>query len=208
MQYPDFYSQVTPIILYDPLSDFLGAFKEGELEISYLDCVKLAGHSCPTVAGAYLMAVKGIERLYGDVLPQRGSIKIEMKEQESTGVTGVTANILSFILGASGIGGFKGIQGNFSRNDLLFFGSSIDAEVRLTRLDTMQSLELSYDPSLVKADERMMPLMGKSLQGIASEEEKNLFQALWQTRVKEILLTKNNHEKLITIEGSTTEVGV
>ena len=199
MQYPDFYSHVTPIKLYDPLSDFLGAFTEGELEITYLDCVKLAGHSCPTVAGAYLMAVKGIEMLYGDDLPQRGSVKIEMKEHESTGVTGVTANILSFILGAGGVGGFKGIQGNFSRNNLLFFGASINAEVRLIRLDTMQSVDLSYDPSLVKADEMMMPLMGKTLKGLASKEEKNMFQTLWHRRVKEILLGKDNHNRLISI---------
>ena len=200
MQYPDFYSQIAPITLYDPLSDFLGAFAEGELEISYLDCVKLAGHSCPTVAGAYLMAEKGLDALYGDTLPHRGSIKVEMKENENIGVTGVTANILSFILGAGGAGGFTGIQGNFSRNDLLSFGSSIDAEVRLTRLDTMQSVNLSYDPSQVKADEKMMPLMGKSLKGIASEEEKNLFQTLWQVRVKEILLNRENHDGLVIIE--------
>ena len=201
MQYPDFYSKIPPIKLYDPLSDFLGAFKEGKLEISYLDCVKLAGHSCPTVAGAYLMAMQGTEMLYGDDLPQRGSIKIEMKENKSTGVTGITANILSFILGVSGEGGFKGIEGKFSRNDLLFFGSSIDAEVRLTRLDTMHSVNLSYDPSLVKADEKMMPLMGKTLKGLASEEEKKLFQTLWHRRVEEILLNRNNHNRLITIES-------
>lgn len=201
MQYPDFYSKIAPIKLYDPLSDFLGAFKEGKLEISYLDCVKLAGHSCPTVAGAYLMAMKGTEVLYGDDLPQRGSIKIEMKEDKSTGVTGVTANILSFILGVGGKGGFKGIQGKLSRNDLLFFSSSIDAEVRLTRLDTMQSVNLSYDPSLVKADEKMMPLMGKMLKDLASEEEKKLFQTLWHGRVEEILLNSKNHNRLMTIES-------
>lgn len=199
MQYPDFYSHIAPIKLYDPLSDFLGTFKEGELEITYLDCVKLAGHSCPTVAGAYLMAIKGIEMLYGDDLPQRGSVKIEMKGNKIAGVTGVTANILSFILGAGGEGGFKGIQGKFSRSDLLFFGSSIDAEVRFTRLDTMKTVDLSYDPSLVKADEKMMPLMGKTLKGLASKEEKNMFQSLWHRRVEAILLAKDKHNRLITI---------
>lgn len=199
MKYPDFYTHVTPIKLYDPLSDFLGAFIEGELEISYLDCVKLAGHSCPTVAGAYLMGAKGLDALYGDTLPQRGSVKVEMKENENVGVTGVTANIISFILGANGAGGFKGIKGNFSRNDLLFYGASIRSEVRLTRLDTMQSIDISYDPSLVKADEKMMPLMGKSLKGLASEEEKIIFQTLWQKRVEEILLNTDNYTKLITV---------
>lgn len=199
MQYPDFYSQVAPIKLFDPLSNFLGAFEEGKLEITYLDCVKLAGHSCPTVAGAYLMAAKGLDALYGDTLPQRSSVKIEMKENENVGVTGVTANIISFILGANGADGFKGIQGKFPRDNLLFYGASIRSEVRLTRLDTMQGIDISYDPSLVKADEKMMPLMGKSLKGLASEEEKRIFQTLWQKRVEEILLNKDMHDKLIAI---------
>jgi len=199
MQHPDFYSQIAPIKLYDPLSDFLGAFTQGVLEITYLDCVKLAGHSCPTVAGAYLMAAKGLDALYGDTLPQRGSIKVEMKENENVGVTGVTANIISFILGAGGAGGFKGIQGNFSRDNLLFYGAPIGSEVRLTRLDTMQSVNLSYDPSLIKADEKMMPLMGKNLKGLATEEEKKIFQTLWQKRVEEILLNTDLHRKLISI---------
>lgn len=199
MQYPDFYTKVAPIRLYDPLSDFLGALKEGEVEVTYLDCVKLAGHSCPTIAGAYLLAAKGLAALYGDTLPRRGSIKVEMKENEDAGVTGVTATILSFILGASGVGGFKGVLGQFSRNDLLFFGSSINAEVRLTCLNTMKSVDLSYDPSLVKADEKMKPLMEKSLQGVASTEEKKIFQQLWQARVEEILLNKEYNNELITI---------
>lgn len=199
MKYPDFYSKISPIKLYDPLSDFLGAFEEGELEISYLDCVKLAGHSCPTVAGAYLMAAKGIAALYEETLPQRGSVKVEMRDNEDDGVTGVTANILSFILGAGGAGGFKGIQGKFSRDNLLFYGASIHTEVKLTRLDTLQSVNLSYDPSLVKTDERMKPLMGKCLKELASEKEKHMFQTLWQKRVEEILLNTDNHTKLIAI---------
>ncbi|MCW8822061.1 MAG: hypothetical protein OQK45_07515 [Sulfurovum sp.] len=199
MQYPDFYSQVTPIKLYDPLSDFLGAFKKGEVEITYLDCVKLAGHSCPTVAGAYLMSVMGLDALYGGILPQRGMVKVEMRENESVGVTGVTGNIISFILGAGGIGGFKGIQGAFSRNDLLLYDAPISSEVKLTRLDTMQSVDLSYDPSLVKADKNMMVLMGKNLNNLASEEEKMIFQTLWQDRVKKILLNTDIHETLIHI---------
>lgn len=197
MQYPNFYSQVTPIRLYDPLSDFLGAFKKGEVEVSYLDCVKLAGHSCPTVAGAYLMSVMGLAALYGDSLPQRGMVKVELRENESVGVTGVTGNIISFILGAGGKGGFKGIQGNFARDNLLFYDAPISSEVKLTRLDTMQSVDLSYDPSIVKADENMMALMGKSLNDLASEEEKMRFQTLWQDRVKKILLSTDIHKTLI-----------
>ena len=199
MHYPNFYTKVPPIKLYDPLSEFLGAIEKGEMEISYLDCVKLAGHSCPTVAGAYLMARRGLEALYGTTLPPRGSIKVEMQAAETEGVTGVICNVISFIVGASGQGGFKGIQGNFSRDNLIAYHIPMSGEVKLTRLDTNKSVILSYNPSSVPADPMMQPLMGKSLKGLASEDEKHTFGTLWQKRVEEILLHSANHSQLITI---------
>lgn len=199
MHYPNFYTKVPTIKLYDPLSEFLGAIEKGEMEISYLDCVKLAGHSCPTVAGAYLMASIGLEALYGTTLPPRGSIKVEMHDAQTAGVTGVICNVISFIVGASGVGGFKGIQGNFSRDNLIAYNSTMSGEVKLTRLDTHQSVTLSYDPSSVPADAMMQPLMGKSLKGLANEEEKRTFGVLWQKRVEDILLNNTNHSQLISI---------
>jgi len=196
MQYPHFYTQVPAIKLYDPLSEFLGAFDNGQLTISYLDCVKLAGHSCPTVAGAYLMASEGLKALYGDTLPERGTVKVEMKENIAEGVTGVVANVISFIVGASDVSGFKGIQGNFSRDNLVFFETDIPTEVKLTRLDTDESVNLSYNPSNIKPNENMMPLLGKCLKGLASPEEQAIFKKLWQERVEKILLSTDN---LITI---------
>ena len=196
MKYPHFYAQVPAIELYDPLSEFLGAFNNGKLTISYLDCVKLAGHSCPTVAGAYLMAAEGLQALYGDTLPERGMVKVEMKENIAEGVTGVVANVISFIAGASDVSGFKGIQGNFSRDNLVFFEASIPAEVKLTRLDTEESVNLSYNPSNIKPNENMIPLLGKCLKGLASPEEQETFKKLWQERVEKILLSTDN---LITI---------
>jgi len=199
MPYPKFYTAVPPIELYDSLSEFLGAFEDGKVSISYLECVKLAGHSCPTVAGAYLMAQKGLEALYLDSIPDRGSIKLEMKEAETEGVTGVVANVIAFIIGASGVGGFKGIQGNFSRNNLINYNIPMAGEVKLTRLDTNESVILSYNPSSIMPDAQMQPLMGKSLQGLASQEEKLAFGKLWQKRVEEILLSTHLHNQIITI---------
>ena len=199
MQYPTFYDKVQPIRLHDPLSDFLGAVEYGDLEINYLECVKLAGHSCPTVAGAYLMALKGLESLYGDQLPQRGSIHVSMRDGEAEGVTGVICNVISFIAGANGASGFKGIGGNFSRDNLVSYNVPMDGEVKLTRLDTDESVTLSYNPSMVPADAMMQPLMGKSLQGLASEGEKKQFGKLWQERVEKILLSQNLWDTMISI---------
>ena len=56
MNYPRFFDEVPSIKVKDPLAQALGAFKNGEYEITYLEVVKAAGHSCPSVAGAYIMA--------------------------------------------------------------------------------------------------------------------------------------------------------
>ncbi len=199
MNYPSFYDRVEPIFLQDPLSNFLGAFADGKLEITYLDCVKLAGHSCPTVAGAYLMVLKGLQELYPDTLPQRGFVKVEMRDAETHGVTGVVCNTIAFVAGAGGAGGFKGLQGKLSRNDLISYDAAITREVRLTRIDTGASVEIDYDPSSVPPSAGMQPLMMKMMQQKASDEEKVTFGVLWQERVERILLGKENWNSLITL---------
>ena len=198
MHYPDFFDKVPSISLQDPLSNILGAFEEGKMEIKYLECVKLAGHSCPTVAGAYLMATQGLKALYGDDIQQRGSIEISMRDSESDGVTGVICNVLSFITGANGAGGFKGLNGKFARNGLVTYNASIVSEVQLRRTDTGESVSLNYDASMIPGDPMMQPLMGKVMQGLATEEEKKQFGVLWQARVENILLSTDLWDSMVT----------
>ena len=62
--FPAFYSEAPTIKLRDPLAQFLGAARHGVIEYRYTDVVRLSGHSCPTVAGAYLMALHGLRALY------------------------------------------------------------------------------------------------------------------------------------------------
>jgi hypothetical protein len=53
MKTPAFLDAVAPIAGTDPLAELLGTAEGGRIEYHYLDAVKLAGHSCPTVAGAW-----------------------------------------------------------------------------------------------------------------------------------------------------------
>ncbi|HSW24447.1 MAG TPA: hypothetical protein VLJ62_16920, partial [Burkholderiaceae bacterium] len=64
MQTPVFFDRVPPIVVRDSLAQMLGAAQGGIIEYRYLDAVKLAGHSCPTVAGAWLMTRAALARLY------------------------------------------------------------------------------------------------------------------------------------------------
>ena len=110
-----FFAQAPRIRVRDPLAAFLGAARDGVLEYGYADAVRLAGHSCPTVASAWLMARAALHALYGAALPERGSVRVELRDQAEEGVTGVIANVFALVTGATVNTGFKGIGGRFDR---------------------------------------------------------------------------------------------
>ena len=187
MTYPQFFDKIPTIKLKDDLALFLGAFDDGIIEFSYLDIVKSAGHSCPTVLGAYLMTLRGLEFLYENEIPKRGEIIVEFKEAQNIAVAGVIGNVIMNITGATTTNGFKGLAGKFDRNYLMKFERDVNgANVRFTRTDTLKSVNVFYDASSVKAHEDINFLMQKSLQGNATKEEKKEFAKLWQKRVEDI----------------------
>jgi formylmethanofuran dehydrogenase subunit E len=201
MRYPPFYDDVETITLYDPLAEILGSFEKGEIRFKYTQIVKAAGHSCPTVAGAYLMTLKALEALYPDSQPVRGEIKVAFKESMEEGVAGVIANVISNITGATEKSGFKGLGGKFARHSLMEFGADIDSNARFTRTDTNQSVDVFYNPQIVPANPDMQPLMQKIMRGVGSAEEKKLFGEYWQERVKEILTNYQNYKGLIEVKA-------
>src|SRR5690606_34557338 len=101
MHYPAFYDEAPRIAMRDPLAALLGAADDGLIDYGYADAVRLAGHSCPTVAGAYLMARTALRTLYPDQPAERGGICVRMPAAEDEGVTGVTAQVLTLITGAA-----------------------------------------------------------------------------------------------------------
>lgn len=196
MHYPNFYTNIPTITLEDKLSTFLGAFEDGIIEFSYLDIVKSAGHSCPTVLGAYLSTLKALEFLYKDEIPKRGEIRVEFQEAREVGVTGVIASVIQNIIGATANFGFKGISGNFDRRNLMFFEKEIDSSLKFTRIDTNKSVEITYNPNHIPPHEDMQGLMKKMIIKVATDEEKIEFGKLWQQRVEDI---SNNINKVITV---------
>ena len=198
MNYPKFYDEITPIKLKDPLADVLGAFENGLYEISYKEVVKGAGHSCPTVAGAYIMTQKALEALYGDTPALRGDVEVYFKESLEDGVAGVIGNVISYITGATDKSGFKGLGGKFARHSLMFYGNDIgEASARFKSLSSGKTIDIFYNPSSIPASAQMQPLMQRIMQGVASGEEKQLFGELWQERVAKIF---QNIEDVIQIK--------
>ena len=208
MNYPAFFDAVARITLHDSLAEFLGAANNGLIEYSYVDAVKLAGHSCPTVAGAYLMTLKALGRLYPDGRPERGGVRIEFGTPQTEGVTGVIAAVAGLLTGAAGEGGFKGIAGRFSRRNLLAFAEGNDAEVRFTRLDSGARVAVTYRPDAVPASPDLQALMQEMLAGSASDADRTEFGRLWQMRVKRILIDHCDDPALVVCRDEPPRQGV
>jgi len=199
MSYPQFFDTIETIKVKDPLSQILGAFSNGEYEFTYLDVVKSAGHSCPTVAGAYIMTLAALSALYPNERAVRGNIKVEFEEDLEEGVAGVIGNVISQITGATDKSGFKGLQGQFARHSLMHYNASIDSSARFTRVDTGKSVDVNYNHNPVPADPKMMPLMQKLSSGNATPQEVQEFGALWQDRVKRIFENLNDVVEVVAV---------
>ena len=199
MTFPAFFNDVPPITLRDPLAEILGAAEGGLIEYRFADAVRLAGHSCPTVAGAWLTTTRALRALYGNAVPERGGVTVAFGDTLAGGVTGVIASIVTLLTGATGVGGFKGLGGRFSRRDLLSFDAAGVADIRFTRCDTWVSVQVSLDLSSVPGDSRMGMLLPILLSGSATKDEARLFGELWQDRVRRILIDFHDDPRLVQI---------
>lgn len=188
MKLLDFFDQVPRLRVRDPLAEMLGCAEHGELEYGYADVVRLAGHSCPTVAAAYWLTCLSLRRLYGDALPERGGIQVEFQDSARSGSTGVVAAVVQLLTGAAGSSGFKGLGGRFNRAGLIRFSPDLLLSMRFTRLDTGQVVDAAADLSLVPADPRLESLLTRCLHGLGSPAEQRLLGELWQARVRAMLL--------------------
>jgi hypothetical protein len=215
-QYRDFFKQVEPIKLKEPLAETLGAFKVGEpfLEYSFGDAVKMAGHACPTVAGAYLICQQALKKLYQGEIPVRGEISITVFGEPDEGVYGVVGQVFTFLTGAAPLSGFRGLGHRFRRKNLLVFQpEKIDERAmafKFKRLDKDQSVLVKFYPQLVpfsvKKAERLQELLEKVVWEAAREEEKQEFRNLWMEKVKAMVMERkgiNNWLKLEEKENNT-----
>ncbi len=199
MTYPVFFDEVESLEIQDPLAKVLGAFENGEMTFHYLDVVKAAGHSCPTVAGAYLMTLKALKALYPHSMPVRGNIKVAFKEAMEEGVAGVIGNVISNLTGATDKNGFKGLNGRFARHSLMTFGADISASARFTRIDTAQSVDVYYNPEVVPPLPDMQKLMQKVMSDSAEPEDIQAFGIFWQERVERILIENSDNEEMLRV---------
>ncbi len=200
MNFPDFFDQAPVIPTRDPFAETLGAAQGGMLEYRYVDAVRLAGHSCPTVAGAFLMGRAALAALYPEEPAERGNIAVHMPAPEHEGVTGVMAQVLTLLTGAAGDNGFHGIQGHFRRKGLLSFAQQREGEaIVFRRMDTGARVSVNLDVALVPGDPAQGGRLMAILQDRADDATRAAFATAWQDRVRRLLLDFADDPRVIQV---------
>jgi len=168
---------------------------------------RLAGHSCPTVAGAFLLARSALKSLYPDSLPQRGGVRIAMPAPEDEGTTGVVAQVLTLVTGAASRGGFFGIGGRYSRRQLLVFapGAQADERIRFTRTDSGRTVAGRIDLSTLPVSAAQRERMPAVIRGQADPSQQVAFGEAWQERVCWLLLDHADDPAVIQIDRAPEE---
>lgn len=206
----DFIQQVEPIKLKEPLAKTLGAFTSDEavLEYSFIDAIKMAGHICPTVTGAYVICQEALARLYEGEIPIRGEIAVKVYGEPDEGVYGVMAQVISLITGAAPNTGFNGLWNKFKRKDLLkYVPEKVDPQAmsfEFKRLDTEQSVLVSFYPGQIPfpVDKSMQikKLLEKVIWDTADDQEQRQFQDLWVEKVKLMIKERKEIDNWLKIE--------
>ena len=201
MHTPEFFDLAPTILMADALAMTLGAAQDGLIEYRYLDAVKLAGHSCPTVAGAWLMTRTALARLYPGQTPRRGELRVALRDAQDAGVTGVIASVAGLVTGAAGSGGFHGLAGRHVRRDLLSFGVPMQGELRFSRLDNGQSVEVSHHTDAVPRPPQLRQLMQAALSPGADSAQIAAFGQAWQGWVQTMLIDHADDPALIMVHA-------
>lgn len=177
------------IKIYEPFAKFLMADQdEYEFSISLLDVVRFAGHACPSMVGAFLIAQRATKELFPEAnICIRGQVGIEIPNSVTQGATGPISNVFSMIFGAWEKSGFGGLQGQFVRRSLLKYDSSSisSGTFRFTNLTTGNSVDISYDPSRVQ---------------IPNELASFTFQKIWRYKIATILENPNEYIDCRTVK--------
>jgi len=211
----DFLREVKPIRFKEPLAQTLGALKEKDsvLEYTFAEAVKMAGHACPTVAGAYLCCQKALEKLYPGEIPVRGNISITIHGEPDEGVYGVMGQVFTFLTGAAPASGFRGLGSKFKRKDLLQYDPrKIDPQAmcfEFRRLENGRTVRVKFYPQRIpfspEKAKRLRELLEKVLWEAAREEEGREFQELWMEKVKDMLIEGKGLDEWLKVEERRDE---
>lgn len=142
--------------IHDPLAEHLGDPAEVvEFEITIYDAARLAGHLCPSIAGAFLMTRAAVHALFPEnETCIRGQMLVDLPTANDEGAMGPMSHVVSYVTGAWAEDGFKGLSGQFKRRNLLRFDSERcrDGSFRFERTDNGKAVHVHYRPERASFD--------------------------------------------------------
>jgi len=204
----DYITEVPPIMMIDP---YFGIFGQSQVPVPYYyeEAVKLAGHSCGAITGAWTITRKALEVLYPDgEIPVRGQIAVEAPGAEDEWFVGVFGDVITFLTGASPHTGFIGAEFGktddvFVRQNKMVYSEEPTKQLPpmrewvFTRLDTGAKVGVKFNLVVI------LPIptpgrvaMGKTMAaGEATPEEAADYYKYWNDRAMFVL------DKADTLDG-------
>lgn len=176
-----------PIMLADPLAEFLGFKDGGVITYTLEDAGRYAGHLCPTVATAFEMARAGLKALWPAGTPVRGGVRVTVHSAPDAFANGPLGRVIGYVTGASGIEGFRGLAGHWSRQNLLKFDASRApfGAVTFERADTGAGVTVEALPDALPHEPDISANLKPALAGDAAAGSR--FRAAWARRVKAVV---------------------
>ena len=180
-------------MMKDPFLELLGQ-TDKPISYTYEEAVKLAGHSCGAVAGAWTITRKALEALYPDEIPERGEILIEAPGAEDEWIVGVFGEVMTYVTGAAPKTGFPGgpFGEGYRRRNLLSYKekASHTPPAKMVwvfrRLDTGAQVGVQYDLSMIQppATPDRNKMAAKLARGKATPEAAREWVEYWNARVR------------------------
>jgi hypothetical protein len=192
----DYIDKVPPIIMKEPFLELLGQTGP-TVPYTYREVVKLAGHSCGAVAGAWMISRKALDALYPAGIPVRGQIKVAMPGAEDEWLVGVFGEVIAYVTGAAPKTGFPGAEfgREYNRRNLMSYGEkpagTPPAKMAwiFERTDTGVRVAVKYDLSRIKpaATQERTEMGAKVSKGLATPEEAREWREYWNARARFVL---------------------
>jgi hypothetical protein len=205
----DYIDRVPPILIKEPFLELLGQNNQ-PIPYSYKEAVKLTGHSCAAVAGAWIMTRKALEALYPDTLPVRGQIKVMIPGTEDEWFVGIFGQVITYVTGAAPKTGFPGAEFGqaFNRRNLMDYrekpsGTPPPKMVWIfERTDTQAKVSVTYDlsrakPSMTPEESKMG---SKIANGQATPGEAKQWRENWNARAQFVLENGDRTPGVFTVE--------
>lgn len=204
----DYIAAVPPILMQEPFLELYGQVVQ-PVPYYYYEAVKMAGHSCGAVAGAWTITRKALEYLYPEAMPVRGHLRVTMPGAEDEWFIGVFGRVISFITGAETATGFPGAEFGeaYNRRNLMRYPDAPQGtpppkmQWVFERIDTHQKVAVRFDLSKIQppATPAFRERSAQVASGKTNVDDAAQWQQDWNTRVRFIFENADTLPGLFTI---------